>query len=48
MAYDEKVKGQEPINAVNRIQWIDNKLMRLVNNEGIEKIVDFQDDFIEL
>ena len=37
-----------PLNAINRIYWIDNNHLRIVNREGIEKIVDFQDNFKEL
>jgi hypothetical protein len=48
LAYDDKDKKKLPIDSINRIQWIDNRLIRLVNKEGVEKIIDFQDDFVEL
>lgn len=30
-----------PLNAINRMYWIDNNNIRIVNREGIEKIIDF-------
>lgn len=45
MYYDAKML---PVETVNRMQWIDNRLIRIVNVEGIEKIVDFQDGFKEI
>jgi hypothetical protein len=33
---------------VNRVQWLNNRLIRIVNLEGVEKIMDIQDNFKEV
>ena len=45
MSFDDKNK---PLNAITRMQWIDNRRLRIANAEGLEKIVDFRDNFKEL
>jgi hypothetical protein len=39
MTYDDKT--EEACKIINRIQWIDNRLLRICSKEGVEKIVDF-------
>jgi hypothetical protein len=34
--------------AINRVQWLDNRLIRIVNLEGVEKIMDVHDNFKEV
>ena len=38
----------EPYKAINKIKWIDNKTIQIVNEEGFEKIVDIEDNFKEI
>jgi len=45
MTFDNQMR---PLDTINRIQWIDNRLIRLVNRDGIEKILDFQEEFITI
>lgn len=33
---------------INRLQWIDNKVIRIANEFGHEKLIDIEDDFKEL
>ena len=35
-----------PVDYCKRFKWIDSDTIRLVNNEGIEKIVDIKNNFI--
>ena len=41
-------KEHGPLNGINRMHWINNNLIRIVNRKGIEKIIDFQDNFKEI
>ena len=41
--------GEEPASEImNRFQWIDEERIRLINKEGIEKIVDMTNNFEEV
>lgn len=33
---------------MNKFKWIDNNQIRIINNEGIEKILDIKDNFREI
>ena len=38
----------QTINIVQRFRWVDDERIKLVNNEGIETIVDITQNFKEL
>lgn len=42
MTWNQKEK---PLSVMNRFQWLDNTTFRIVNTEGIEKIVDYMNGF---
>ena len=40
-------KGEKPLYTINRFQWLDNERFRIVARDGIEKIVNFKNNFSE-
>ena len=48
LTFDMSKENEKPIEAINRIQWIDNRIIRVVNLHGIEKLIDFQKNFEEV
>jgi len=40
--------SKKPVNAINRLQFLDNERIRVVSKEGIEKIVYFQDKSFDI
>ena len=43
----DPIKG-DIINIMNRFMWVDNSLIRIINYEGIEKIIDIDNNFKEI
>jgi len=41
-------ESEKPVNAINRLQFLDNERLRVVNRDGIEKIVYFQDKSFDI
>ena len=45
MKFGEKVKDT---NLVHRFAWVDNNTIRLINHEGIERLIDVRNGFKEI
>jgi hypothetical protein len=41
-------KGESPEHVIHRFAWLDNNTFRIISHEGIERIVDINDNFKEL
>lgn len=41
-------KEQSFISVAHRFMWIDNDTIKVVNNEGIERLVDLKNNFREI
>lgn len=38
-------RNEEPKEIVKRFMWVDDSTIRLVNNEGFEKIIDLKNGY---
>lgn len=41
-------KQEKPASIAKRFKWVDSSRVRIINNEGIEKIVDITSGFKEI
>jgi hypothetical protein len=45
---DMSDEGDNFVNATNRFTWVDNDTVKIVNPEGIERLVDLKNNFKEI
>jgi hypothetical protein len=41
-------KEEEEYNIAKRFKWIDSSRIKIINKEGMEKVVDIQNGFTEI
>lgn len=39
---------ESPVEVMNRFMWVDQSTIRIINREGVEKLLDLKDNFREI